>query len=117
MAGIDVEKADQYYEILDLLAKLSYVSNDAARKYLDGQCKREEAVKQIMKFKLRTEAHAAKNVDFIEKYRSYIINYNVGYDLVKSYIEKHCGTDDNLEKKWELFVDLLTKPVVPSDLQ
>lgn len=117
IAGIDPELADQYYEILGLLGRLSYVSNDVARKYLDGKCSRSEAVKEIMKFKLRTESHANKNVDFFEKYRSYVINYNLGYDLVKAYIENNGGTDEHPQKRWKLFSDLLSKPVIPSDLK
>ena len=30
-------------------------------------------------------------LDFYEKYRSYVINYNLGMDIVKDYIERNGG--------------------------
>jgi hypothetical protein len=53
---------------------------------------------------------------FIKKYRSYVINYNYGQDLVKDYIERNGGTAKAPEKRWELFDHLLSNPVNPADL-
>jgi hypothetical protein len=56
-------------------------------------------------------------MDFIDKYRSYVINYNYGQDVVKQYIEKNGGTADNPAKRWELFKELLSNPHTPSQMQ
>ncbi len=64
-----------------------------------------------------TPDRAAKSVDFIDTYGSYIINYNYGQQLVKEYIESRGGTENEPEKRWEIFTDLISKPYTPSDLK
>jgi hypothetical protein len=59
---------------------------------------------------------AAQRVQFIERYRSYVINYNLGQDMVRAYIEKRGGTVNNADLRWKLFEDLLSEPHTPSDL-
>jgi 5'(3')-deoxyribonucleotidase len=59
---------------------------------------------------------AKQKIKFVNIYRSYVINYNLGKDIVKNYIERHGGTSENPEKKWELFRYLLTTPQTPSGL-
>ena len=34
---------------------------------------------------------AAQRVRFIDQYGAYVINYNLGKDLVASYVERHAG--------------------------
>jgi hypothetical protein len=52
---------------------------------------------------------------FIKRYRSYVINYNLGEDMVRRYIEKRSGTDP--EKRWNEFTKLLSSPRLPSGLR
>jgi hypothetical protein len=52
---------------------------------------------------------------FIQRYRSYVINYNLGEDMVRRYIEKRSGTDPG--KRWSEFAKLLSSPRLPSGLQ
>ncbi len=116
-AGLDTTNADLYFEILDLLDKLSYAGNDAARKYLDGYISRDEAIDMLMKYNLKSRDHAAKNVDFYDTYGAYIINYNYGCDLIRDYVDRNGGTVKNPEKRWELFKEIIEKPYLPSDLK
>jgi len=60
-------------------------------------------------------ARAQQRLKFIQKYRSYVINYNFGEDMVKKYIEKRAGND--ADKKWSEFGKLLASPRLPSGLQ
>jgi hypothetical protein len=60
---------------------------------------------------------ARKLVTFFDQYRSYVINYSVGYDLVKEYIEGRGGTADQPERRWEQFTALLSSPRIPSGLR
>jgi hypothetical protein len=60
-------------------------------------------------------ARAQQRVKFIQRYRSYVINYNLGEDMVRRYIEKHSGSDP--EKRWSEFAKLLSSPRLPSGLQ
>jgi hypothetical protein len=117
LAGLAEEKAAEYYRIQELTKGLSYAGNEAARQYLDGKISREAATQWLVKYALMTPDRARQRIDFIEKYRSYVINYNFGQDLVKRYIEKNGGTAVNPEKRWELFKNLLSNPHTPSQLQ
>lgn len=116
LAGLNPEEADLYYKVLDLQKNFSYSGNEAARNFLDGVWTREQTVDWLQKNALRTKESADKYVSFIEKYRSYVINYNLGYDIVKNYIESSGGTVDNHKKRWELFEHLLSTPQTPGGL-
>ncbi len=49
----------------------------------------------------------------MDQYRSYVINYNLGKDLVKQHVEASAGTGD----RWQEFVKLLSSPRLPSGLR
>jgi hypothetical protein len=55
-------------------------------------------------------------VRFIDQYRSYVINYNLGKDMVKRYIEAQGGTPANASRRWQVFERLLSSPRLPSGL-
>lgn len=114
VAGIDPEKADKYYEVLSLVSKVSYVRNAASEAYLNGEKSKEETIDWLVKYALRSRESAEKSLSFIEAYRSYIINYNVGLDMVRNYMETNAG--ESSEEKWERFEYLISTPQVPSNL-
>jgi len=113
LAGLDANEADRYYALLDLLGKLNYAGNEAARDYLNGDMSREEAVQWLIEYSLSSPERARKRVDFIDTYRSYVINYNVGKDMVRQYVER--DTADAAER-WEKFRQMLSAPMLPADL-
>jgi len=117
LAGLDPAKAALFYEVEGLLDRLGYAGNEAARQYLDGQMTREEAVAWLVAYALSTEKRAEQRVDFFDTYRSYVINYNLGQDLVRAYIEAQGGTPDDSEKRWDVFTALLSSPRLPSGLR
>ncbi|HNP19281.1 MAG TPA: hypothetical protein PKL31_12650 [Fulvivirga sp.] len=117
LAGLDSAKADQYYQMLDLMGKLNYAGNEAARKYLNGEISREEAANWLEKYLLYAPDRALQRTRFIDQYRSYVINYNWGKDLVANYIERQGGSVDQPEKRWEVFKELLSNPHTASSLQ
>ena len=117
LAGLDPDRVADYYEVGDLVKGLSYAGNEAARGYLDGTMTAEEAVEWLMTYSLMPEPRARQRLAFIEQYRSYVINYNLGQDLVRQHIESLGGTADDTERRWQLFADLLSDPLLPSQLQ
>jgi len=117
LAGLDPQRVSEYYEILELMAGLNYAGNEAARGYLDDHLSAEQAVDWLMTYSLMAEPRARQRLAFIEQYRSYVINYNLGQDLVRNHIEAQGGTADNTERRWRLFTDLLSNPLLPSQLQ
>lgn len=116
LAGLNPSEADLYYKVLELQKKFNYAGNEAARNYLNGNWTREQTIAWLQKYELQTKERAEKNISFIETYRSYVINYNLGMDIVKNYIEHNGGTENNQEKRWELFQYILSTPQTPGGL-
>lgn len=114
LAGIDAAGLDEYAELRRQLRRLDYAGNEAARAYLDGEMTREEAIDWLVRYGLYSPERAAQRVDFFDTYRSYVINYNLGRDLVRDYIERNAATE---AARWEAFGELLGSPRLPSGLQ
>ena len=117
IAGISVNKANMFYKVQDLMSKLNYARNETARAYLNGGLSRENAIKQIEKYSLFTPQKAEQSMRFIEANRSYLINYNLGKDLVAKHVELLGGSYSNPEKRWEIFKELLSNPYSASTLK
>ena len=113
LAGLDASEADRYYTLLSLLGKLNYAGNEAARDYLNGSINREEAIQWLVDYSLSSPERARKRTDFFDTYRSYVINYNLGKDMVRQYVER--GTSSATER-WEKFQTMLSTPMLPADL-
>jgi hypothetical protein len=114
-AGIDASRADEYYAVQDLMKQLDYAANEAARRLINGEIDESAAVQWLQKYAVMDSARAQQRVKFIQRYRSYVINYNLGEDMVRRYIEKRSGTDP--EKRWSEFAKLLSSPRLPSGLR
>ena len=114
LAGLDPVEADRYYQLLELLDRLSYAGNEAARDYLNGDIDRDQAEQWLIEFALMSPERARQRTDFIETYRSYVINYNLGKDMVRKYIESDTTDQD---ARWEKFEHLLSSPMAPTDLE
>ncbi len=115
LAGLDPASAAHYYRVQELIARTGYAGNEAARRYLDGQINAEEAVEWLTTYALMEPARARQRVKFIEQYRSYVINYNLGKDLVRDYVERRAEGD--AERRWQVFAELLSSPRLPSGLR
>lgn len=105
LAGLDTAGIDLYYKALAVRGRLNYARNDAGRRLLSGDMTEKEAVKWLKKYCLYNEETALKSIAFIKKYRSYVINYNHGYDVIKKFVEK--GKPD---QRWDAFANLLKNP-------
>lgn len=117
LAGIDVSKADKFYEVQKLKGQLGYAGNEVAREYLNGSISKDDAAKRIEKYLFSTPEKALQYIGFIETYRSYVINYNVGKRMVAKHVALSGGTADNPEKRWEVFKELLSNPYTASTLK
>jgi len=114
-AGIDASRTDEYYAVQDLMKQLDYAANEAARRLINGEIDEKAAVEWLQKYAVMDPARAQQRVKFIQRYRSYVINYNLGEDMVRRYIEKRSGADP--EKRWSEFGKLLSSPRLPSGIQ
>jgi hypothetical protein len=113
LAGLDPSDADRYYELLELLSRLDYAGNEAARDYLNGTIDREQAVQWLVDYSLSSPKRARQRTDFFDTYRSYVINYNLGKDMVREYVER--DTEDHAAR-WQKFEQMLSSPMSPADL-
>jgi hypothetical protein len=116
-AGLDPARAAEYYEVQRLIEQLAYAGNEAARRYLNAEFTREQAAAWLERYALMPSERAAQRVRFFDQYRAYVINYNLGKDLVRKYIESKGGTPDRPATRWEEFGKLLSSPRLPSGLQ
>jgi hypothetical protein len=118
LAGLDTARVADYARVQKLLAKLSYAGNEAARQYLDGSIDASAAADWLERYALTSpRARAEQRVRFFDTYRAYVINYNLGQDLVRKYVEAHGGTPENPARRWQVFAELLASPRLPSDLR
>lgn len=117
IAKMDEAETNRYYQIHEVIGKLSYAGNEAARGYLNGTMTRLQAVEWLVRYALMAHDRAEQRIAFFEKYRSYVINYNVGQDMVKTYIEQACGAGSDHKKRWAEFAALISEPRLPSQLK
>jgi hypothetical protein len=116
LAGLDPEQAGNYYQVLEVLKGLRYAGNEAARQYLDGAIDAQQAAAWLVKYSLSPQDRAEQRVRFIDRYRSYVINYNLGEDLVEAYVKAQGGTEDQPQRRWQIFGELISSPRLPSGL-
>lgn len=117
LAGLDVTRVQEYYDVLALVDRLSYAGNEAARRYLDGALDRAGAIAWLEKYALYTAPRAEQRVKFIDQYRSYVINYNLGKDLIRAYVTRKAGRQASAARQWAEFAALLSSPRLPSGLK
>jgi hypothetical protein len=117
LAGIDVSRAAKYSEVQSLVRVLKYAPNEAARLYLSGHRDAAATADWLMRFALVPRERAEQMVRFIDRYRTYVINYNLGQDLVRGYVDAKAGDGAAAERCWQVFGDLLATPRLPGHLE
>jgi len=116
LAGLDPERVAQYYAVMEMVQALTYAGNEAARHTLDGDWDDERAVDWLVTYGLFSRARAGQRLRFIETYRAYVINYNLGQDMVAAHVDAAGGTANRPDRRWAVFTELLSQPMVPSSL-
>ena len=117
IAGLDGSRAAEYYDVQGLIDGLAYAGNEAARRYINGEIDAAQATAWLERYALMPRERAAQRVRFFDQYRSYVINYNLGKDMVRRYIEARGGTPENPAKRWGEFEKLISSPRLPSGLK
>ena len=114
LAGLDTSLAGRNAAVRDVVERLNYARNEVARRFLDGQIDSTAAKAAMQRYWLITPDAAAKTLRFITTYRSYVINYNLGRDLVADWVTRQGDSED---ARWRAFGELLSSPRLPHDLQ
>lgn len=118
LAGLDPALAEPYARLVAELQRLSYADNEAARRYLDGEIDAAAAAAWLERYALATAERAAQRIRFIDTYRSYVINYNLGRDLVRRFVDARAAAngEPTADRRWATFIELLSSPRLPSGL-
>jgi hypothetical protein len=113
LAGLDPATAATYDALTSATADLASVQNTIADLYLSGKMDKEAAVAALAKYALSSRAKAEKSLSFIEGYRSYVINYNLGQDMVRAHVERAGPSQD---ARWARMEAVISQPTTPADL-
>jgi hypothetical protein len=114
LAGLPTDQADNYLALQKAMEDLQGARFTIARDYLEGRIDREQAVELIQKYQLVSRQRAEQSVDFIDDYRSYVINYGLGEDRIRADIE---AAGRSPAARWARMNALLSEPTLPADLR
>jgi hypothetical protein len=114
LAGLDPSVAELNAQVNEAMLGLNHARNEVARRYLDGAIDSAAAISAMARYWLQSPEQAAKTLRFIQQYRSYVINYNLGRDVAGAYIERESGGTE--EGRWRALSRLLSTPRLASDL-
>ncbi|HEX8624171.1 MAG TPA: hypothetical protein VF782_03745 [Allosphingosinicella sp.] len=114
LAGLPAGGAAAYSALQEAMQDLAGARFTIARDYLDGRIDRVRAVELARKYQLVSKARAEQSVAFTDQYRSYVINYGLGQDMVRAAVERS-GRDP--AARWAAMERLLSEPTLPSDLR
>ncbi|MFP5296547.1 MAG: hypothetical protein ACLGG3_04375, partial [Alphaproteobacteria bacterium] len=110
LAGLDPATAEKKAELQVLLRRLARAEYTIADAYLAGRIDRDTAIDQLMTYSLSPRDKATQRLRFIDTYRSYIINYGRGRDVVQTWVEGQGGD------RWDAMETLLSSQILPVDL-
>jgi hypothetical protein len=110
MAGLEPTTVQSHPELEAALHDLEGVYYTIADDYLSGRVDRETTIQRMMRYQFAGRAGAEQSLSFIDAYRSYIINYDLGRDIVTDWVERQ-GPDH-----WAAMRTLLSSQMLPSDL-
>jgi hypothetical protein len=112
LAGLSVTNARRYDALLEAMKALGGARMTIAREFLDGRITEEQAVALTRKYQLVSEKRARQSVAFTKNYRSYVINYGLGRDMVATDVERRATRAE----RWKRFEQLISQPTLPADL-
>jgi hypothetical protein len=113
LAGLDPKMVPAFETLRRATRELDGALLRISQMHLDGEIDREQAITLAQKYRLASRDVAEQSLRFDAAYRSYVINYSVGEDLVRAYVDRH-GSDQ--KARWAAYVRIMSMPTLPSDL-
>jgi hypothetical protein len=113
LAGLDPATAEAYDAFTRAKAALSGAEYTIADAYLAGRVDKTQAVALLRKYGLMTQARAEQRMKFVDTYRSYVINYGLGQDMVRDHVERAGPSPD---ARWARMEAVISQPTTPADL-
>lgn len=113
LAGLPARDAAAYAALQEAIEDLAGARFTIVRDYLEGRIDRARAVELARKYQLVSKARAEQSIAFADQYRSYVINYGLGEEMVRAAIER-VGADP--AARWAAMERILSEPTLPGDL-
>jgi hypothetical protein len=113
LAGLS-GSAGTYAELQEALQGLTGARFTIVRDFLEGRITREQAVTLTERYSLMARPRAEQSVAFAEHYRSYVINYGLGEEMVRAHVE---AAGPGQAARWAAMRRLLSEPTLPGDLR
>ncbi len=113
LAGLDPAQAGRYLELVRAVQALSGTRFTIAADYLAGRIDKARALDLLQTYQLLSRPRAEQSLSFIDKYRSYVINYGLGQDMVRDHVDA-AGPDP--AARWKAMAAVISEPTVPADL-
>ena len=113
LAGLDPKMAPAFETLRRATSELDGALLRISQMQLDGEIDREQAITLAQKYRLASRDVAEQSLRFDAAYRSYVINYSVGEDLVRAYVDRHGGDQ---KARWAAYVRIMSTPTLPADL-
>lgn len=113
LAGLPTADAERYFELQEAMKDLQSARFTIARDLLEGKINEATAVQLTQRYLLVSPERAKQLTEFTKEYRTYVINYGLGQDMVRAYIEA-AGSDP--KARWSRMEKILSEPTLPSDL-
>jgi hypothetical protein len=113
LAGLDPSQAEADLALVRAKARIAGARLTIAQQYLDGMIDRDTAIALAQKYQLISRERAEQSIAFTDKYRSYVINYGLGLDLARAYVE---GAGAEPVVRWAAMEKVLSEPTLPADL-
>jgi hypothetical protein len=114
LAGLPDRDAAAYFALGRATRELAGAGLTIIADYLDGRIPRERAIELVRKYQLLSAARAEKSIAFADQYRSYVINYGLGREMVGAHVE---AAGASPEARWAAMERTLSEPTLPSDLK
>jgi len=112
IAGLPGDEIGRYLELNELTSQLRPAGYTIAAQYLAGEIDEDEAIALTQRYQLSSRERAAQTLDFANTYRSYIINYGLGLDMVRAHVE----AAGDMPARWSRMREILSEPTLPADL-
>lgn len=114
LAGLSTADAARYAGLQDAMKALAGARFTIARELLEGRIDEAEAVRLVQRYQLVSPERAKQSIAFTKQYRSYVINYGLGQDMVRADVE---AAGPSPQARWKRMEAIISEPTLPSDLR
>ncbi len=113
LAGLEGADLATYRKLNAATRALGPARYTISAQYLAGEIDAERAKALLQQYQLLSPERAAQSLRFTDTYRSYIINYGLGRDMVQASVER---AGPGQAERWARMIQLLSEPTLPGDL-